>query len=84
MTSRQLLTFKNLNLFSLGHSQAGEAENPDFIGGKTGYLVEAKQTMASLFTINGKVMAVVVLKSKNHKTDTLQLVDQAKSSGKIN
>ncbi len=66
----ELLTFKNLNAFS---------ENPDFIGGKSGYLPEAKQSMASLFNINGKTIAVVVLKSTDRKADTLQLIDQFKN-----
>ncbi len=72
-SSGRLLTFKNLNVFS---------ENPDFVGGKSGYLPEAKQSMASLFTVNGKIMAVVVLKSRNRQTDTLALIDWVKNHGK--
>lgn len=70
----QLLTFQNLNVFS---------KKPEFIGGKSGYLPEAKQSMASLFNLNGKIIAIVVLKSQNRQADTLKLVDWVKNSDKI-
>lgn len=47
---------------------------PNFIGGKTGYLPEANQTLASLFTINGKQIAIIVLNSTNIVGDTLNIV----------
>lgn len=65
----ETLTFQNLNVFS---------KNPNFIGGKSGYLTGAKQSMASLFNINGKIMAVVVLKSADRQADTLKLISQAR------
>ncbi len=64
----RLLQFKNLNDFY---------SMPNFMGGKTGYLVEAKKNMASIFSINGKPVIVVVLYSDNAKTDTLRLVELA-------
>lgn len=65
----RLLKFKNLNNFYI---------MPDFIGGKTGYLVEAKETMASLFMINEKPVIIVVLRSDNAQADTLKLVELTK------
>lgn len=56
----KLLTFKNLNLFH---------EIPGFIGGKTGYLPEAKQTYTTLFEIEDSIYAVAILMSENRKTD---------------
>src|SRR3989344_4185860 len=67
----RLLKFKNLNNFYT---------LPHFVGGKTGYLIEAKETMASVFTINEKPVIVVVLRSDNVQADTLKLVDLAKTS----
>jgi len=67
----KLLKFKNLNNFYI---------MPDFIGGKTGRLIEAKETMASLFVINGKPVIVVVLYSGNAQADTLKLVESAKKT----
>lgn len=66
----RLLKFKNLNNFYT---------LPNFVGGKTGYLLEGKETMASLFTINEKPVIVVVLYSENAGADTLKLVELAKS-----
>ncbi|MGM0482666.1 MAG: D-alanyl-D-alanine carboxypeptidase family protein [Patescibacteria group bacterium] len=54
------LTFKNLNIFP---------DIPGFIGGKTGYLPEAKQTYATLFELNGRTYAAVILRSDNRKED---------------
>lgn len=62
----KLLTFKNVNNFYA---------SPDFIGGKTGYLPEARQTLASLFEIHKKPMAVVVLYSENRYADTRAIID---------
>ncbi len=52
--------FKNLNNFH---------EHSHFLGGKTGYLPEAKQTFASLFAFQENVFAVVVLCSEKRKED---------------
>ena len=56
------LTFRNLNLL---HNIPPES----FIGGKTGYLPEAKQTYTSLFKIGDDVFAVVILMSENRRSD---------------
>jgi D-alanyl-D-alanine carboxypeptidase len=56
----KMLKFKNLNIF---HGIE------DFVGGKTGYLPEAKQTFVSLFNVNGKDFGVVLLCSKNRLED---------------
>ncbi len=66
----KLLKFKNLNNFYT---------MPDFIGGKKGYSIEAKETMASLFTVNQKPVIIVVLHSDNAQADTLKLWDSAKT-----
>jgi len=66
----RLLTFKNVNNFY---------GSPDFVGGKTGYLPEAKQSLASIFQVNGKTMAVIVLYSKDRQIDTIALINSIKS-----
>ena len=58
-TGKQL-KFRNLNSFYPFAS---------FIGGKTGYLPQAKQTFASIFNIKDKDMAIIVLYSDNHQAD---------------
>lgn len=58
----RLLTFKNLNMFH-------NIPDFDFIGGKTGYLPEAKQTYACLFNVNNETYAVVILMSNSRKND---------------
>ncbi|MSU60478.1 MAG: D-alanyl-D-alanine carboxypeptidase [Candidatus Staskawiczbacteria bacterium] len=63
------LKFQNLNQFYFF---------PEFIGGKVGYLVESKQTFASLFNIDGKTVAIVLLYSKNRRVDTLNIMSWIK------
>ena len=65
----KFLKFKNLNHFYA---------LTNFMGGKTGYTVESKETMVSIFNINGKQVIVVVLHSEDSQTDTLKLVEMAK------
>lgn len=60
-----LLKFRNINNFY---------PLANFIGGKTGYLVEAKQTLASIFKINEKPIAIVILYSKNRQADTFAII----------
>jgi len=62
----KLLKFKNLNNFY------GLAE---FIGGKTGYLPQARQSLASIFNINGKPIAITLLYSKNYQADALKVME---------
>jgi D-alanyl-D-alanine carboxypeptidase len=47
---------------------------PSFIGGKTGYLPEAKQTIASVFNVNGKPTFIVVLYSNNRQADIFAIL----------
>ena len=54
------LKFKNVNNF---HSHS------DFLGSKTGYLPQAKQTFVALFNFNGDLFAVTLLYSKNRQRD---------------
>lgn len=47
-----------------------------FVGGKTGYLVEAKQTIASVFEVDGKPVAIVVLYSTNRQSDVFRILEE--------
>jgi len=67
----RLLKFKNLNNFY---------QIPEFIGGKSGYLPEAKQTSAGLFNLNGKPVTIILLYSQNRETDTLKILDWLKNN----
>lgn len=67
-TGRQL-KFKNVNNFyPLSYFQ----------GGKTGYLPEAKQTLAAVFEVRGKPIALVLLSSANRQADAFSLLNQLK------
>jgi D-alanyl-D-alanine carboxypeptidase len=67
----RLLKFKNLNNFY---------QIPEFVGGKSGYLPEAKQTFASVFNVKGKPIAIILLCSQNRQTDTLKILDWLKNN----
>ena len=69
-STASLLKFKNVNNFY---------PLDNFIGGKTGYTVEAKQTFASLFSVNGKSVAIVLLHSSNRMADTFNILRQLKT-----
>jgi D-alanyl-D-alanine carboxypeptidase len=47
-----------------------------FIGGKTGYLPEAKQTLASIFNVSGKEIAIVLLHSANRQADVFAILKE--------
>ena len=65
----RLLKFQNVNNFyPLSY----------FLGGKTGYLLEAKQTLAGVFQIQGKPIALVVLSSENRQADVFAILSQLK------
>ncbi|MDE1966517.1 MAG: L,D-transpeptidase family protein [Patescibacteria group bacterium] len=72
LTSRQgdKFVFNNFNLFS---------GDPDFIGGKVGKTGQAGETMLSLFSVPGQEathrVAIIILDSKNYRTDTQKLHD---------
>lgn len=65
-----LMKFKNVNNFYY---------LSEFIGGKTGYLTEAKQTFNSVFNINGKPVAIVILYSDNRMGDIFGILKKLKS-----
>jgi D-alanyl-D-alanine carboxypeptidase len=64
-----LLKFRNVNNFYL---------LPDFIGGKTGYLPEAGQTLASIFEKKGFPIAIIVLDSSNRQADAFAILKQVR------
>ncbi|MFA6375882.1 MAG: serine hydrolase [Candidatus Paceibacterota bacterium] len=67
----ELLKFQNMNNFySL----------PEFIGGKTGYTPEARQTFAAIFDIDKKSVAIVVLRAADFQADTFKIIDKIKAT----
>ncbi len=67
--SGQMLKFQNLNNFYY---------LDDFVGGKTGYTDQAKETLASVFEVNGKQVAITLLYSENRMSDTFNILKQLK------
>ncbi len=68
-SSGKLLKFQNVNNFY---------PLRDFVGGKTGYLPQAKQTLASVFSVNGKDVAITLLYSGNRQADVFTILNQLK------
>jgi len=68
-SSGVMLKFQNVNNFYY---------TPDFVGGKTGYLPEAKQTLASVFNVNGVPTAIIVLHSNNRQADAFAIIRKIK------
>jgi len=66
-TTGRLLKFQNVNNFY---------PLPGFIGGKTGYLPQAKQTLASVFRVNEKPVAIILLYSDNRQADTFTILNR--------
>ncbi|MCH8741675.1 D-alanyl-D-alanine carboxypeptidase [Patescibacteria group bacterium] len=66
----RLLKFQNVNNFYA---------LPEFIGGKTGYLPEARQTSASLFNINKEPVVIILFYSSNRQSDTFKIINQLKN-----
>jgi len=62
-----LLKFQNVNNFY---------PLSTFIGGKTGYLPEAKQTLASIFNVKGDQIAIILLYSSNRQADAFAILKQ--------
>ncbi len=58
-TITELKTRRARTLININHF----AGQPDFIGGKTGYIDEAGRNLASLFNVNGRIFLIVVLGS---------------------
>jgi D-alanyl-D-alanine carboxypeptidase len=67
----KLLKFRNLNSFYPLSS---------FIGGKIGYLFEARQTFASLFEVEDNVVAIIFLRSDDYRADTFTILKNLKKS----
>lgn len=65
-----LLKFQNVNNFY---------PLSNFVGGKTGYLPQARQTFAGVFNIEGKDVAVVVLYSNNRQADVFSVLKMARN-----
>lgn len=65
-----LLKFRNVNNFY---------PLSDFIGGKTGYLPQTRQTFAGVFNVKGQATAVVVLYSDNRQADVFSMLLTAKN-----
>ena len=68
-TGRRLKFQNENNFYPLG----------EFIGGKTGYLVEAKQTIASVFNVNQEPIAIILLYSDNLQADVFAIINQLKN-----
>jgi len=64
-SSGKLLKFRNMNSFY---------PLPYFLGGKTGYLPQAKQTMASVFDVDGDPVIIVLLSSENRQADIFAIL----------
>ena len=67
----KLLKFRNLNSFY---------PLSNFIGGKIGYLFEARQTFASLFNVKDNVVAVIMLRSDNYRVDAFSILNRLQAS----
>ena len=63
----RLFKFRNVNNFY--HLSA-------FIGGKTGYIPESRQTMASVFNVKGEPVAIFVLYSNNRIADIFSILNR--------
>ena len=63
--SGRLLKFYNMNNFYPLSS---------FIGGKTGFLPEARETLASIFNVNDQPTAIILLGSDNRQADLFSLL----------
>ncbi len=68
------LKFQNMNGFYY---------YPGFIGGKTGYSPEARQTFAAVFDINGSPIAIAVMNSANYQADTFKIINQIKADDSL-
>lgn len=61
----RLLKFQNVNNFYY---------LKNFKGGKTGYTLASKQTLASIFEVNKKPVAIVLLSSSNRQADVFAIL----------
>lgn len=63
--------FTNINLF---------AGQPDFIGGKTGYIESSEQNLLSVFGYKNHKILIIILGSADRYADTQQVLDWVKNS----
>lgn len=72
-------TFSNFNHF---------AGNPQFLGGKTGYTEDARQTMTSVWELPVQnataTIAIIILHSEDRKADVQKLLAWFKSTARMN
>lgn len=66
-SSGVLLKFQNVNNFYYSNQ---------FIGGKTGYLPQSKQTIAAVFQVKQEPIALVLLYSNNRQADAFTILKQ--------
>ncbi len=72
--SGRMLKFQNVNNFYYLNY---------FIGGKTGYLPEARQTIAGIFEIKKRPVAIVLLYSSNRQADIFSVLRNIESSNLV-
>ncbi len=65
----RLLKFMNTNRFY---------HLSNYMGGKNGYLPQAKQTSTAIFNINEKPVGIVILHSENREADMFSIIDKIK------
>lgn len=63
----RLLKFQNVNNFY---------PLQEFVGGKTGYLPQARQTLASVFRVHENPIAIILLYSNNRQADVFNILKQ--------
>lgn len=67
----RMLKFKNINRFY---------EIPEFVGGKTGYLKKAGETLASIFRIKEKPLTIILFSSKDRQADVIKILNWLKTN----
>ena len=77
-TSVATTTDHGAHMFSSIHPFVSD---PRFIGGKTGHTPAALDTMLTIFRIDSKTIALIVLRSDNRARDTALLVEKYKKIG---
>ena len=72
INSKKRIELPSINKFS---------GQPDFIGGKTGFLEEAQQNLLSIFRFNNRPVLIIVLGSKNDRfEETLKIFNWIKKA----
>ena len=71
LSSNSVKFFTNINTF---------AGQPDFLGGKTGFIDSSEQNLLSLFNYKGHKILTIILGSEDRSSDTQKLLDWVKNS----